>query len=1854
MEKVWRRIFRVAVAAVVLCLSQAAMADGYKDLWKQVEEAENKDLPKTVLSLLDKIIAQSEREGEYAHMLKAELKRIRTITWITPDSLALAVEALVDKQHRAAGKDSMLDAVMCAVLGGVYENNPTLSDEWESIARRYYDRALADPHLLARHKQTEWQPLLTDGTHDGLFNHDLLHVIALQAGRFAGQNGIYDKAGNRVAALLTALDKVRGEVQRAGSEEAHDVQISSLDSLIALYGDLDWAGEAEWEKYNILVRKQLLSDEERYSYLHKAVDRWSNWYRIALFANELTRVTNPYLNVDFGNRMMRSNERRNVRITGMRHLQDIILTITRVDIDGNDADVSVDNDEGYRKLRTKLASKPVYRQHRNHLSAPQWRTDTDSFEVEKLPLGTYLMEVSSTDNSLKPIRRLLNVSDLYVMCEGWPGERQRYTVVNAITGKPVEGAKIRIRTRYGYNTKNNNEQHLLTDKNGEAICQVDRSRPANRVWVSTAKDRSFLDTDLGSSYSFFGDERTYTDVHLYTDRAIYRPGQTVSVGVICNQRHADNSTPVVAERKITLRLLDANYKEVEQKEVTTDGFGTASCQFQLPESGLTGRFQVQAVGYGSTSFNVEEYKRPTFLVEIGEPEGQYAIGDTLTVKGTAKTYAGVAVQGATVKYEIERRAAIWWRYYGMPNDNARVWTDTVQTDVNGEFRLRVPLVVGESGKANASSKRNPRFYSFTINADVTDVGGETHHGYATVPVGDRPSAFWCDVPDMAEKDSLQTIRFSYRNSAGKDISGKVTYWFDDNAKAYTTDANTDADVRQALKALRSGKHTLHAICGSDTLQSEVVLFSWKDTKPCYPTHDWFYAPATTFPSDGGKLNIQVGSSDDEVYIYHTAIANGKVLDYGVTKISNEILTKSYAYSESYGDGLYLSFAWVRNDTLYNHSVQLRKPLPSKALDVQWSTFRDRLEPGQHETWTATVTTPEGTPADAQLMAVLYDKSLDQIKQHNWNFYLPLRQKLPFSYWQGVGYYGQTGSWSKAARYADVPLLSYARLSSELLSFYDIGLYGMVRGIQVDKHMASMRFDAAPMVAESASAGVMLARKNSADMSAKEMLTSEDEADSGDNPAAATAQGELYYLRENLNETAFFLPALRTDTVGNVVIDFTLPEELTTWRFIGLAHDRKSNFGMLSADVIAQKKVMIQPNIPRFLRAADEANITARLFNTTDKTKEGVATLELLDPATMAVVYTQSRSFTIEQGSTTPVTFTCRPDGNTTMYVCRLVAKGADFADGEQQYLAVLPEKELVTNTVAFTMHGAGTKAIDVGSLFAVNDTTNRLTVEFTNNPAWLMIQTLPTYSAAAEENVIDQAVAYYVNVLGRHMLRQSPHIRQVVDLWRAEGEDGTSLWSTLQQNEELKNIILNETPWVLEADNEASQKRNLIKFFDEPTMDLRLNTALKKMGELQLADGSWAWWKGMRGNIHMTVSVCTLLERLNLLIGACDDNTSVMLQRAYDYVDAYLLKEYEAMRKDEKKGIRRWRPSETIVDILYLNAIAGRKLSTSTQRASEYMLNLLEKRTTELTIYGKATAAVVLAKNKRGKKAAEYLQSMEEYSVMTDEMGRYYDTPKAYYSWRSYKIPTQVTVIEAFRMLQPEKKQTIAELQRWLLAAKRTQSWSTPVNTVNAVYAFLSGNMAVLEAKEEASIRLDGTMITPSSPTAGSGYVKHTQQGTDMRTLTVEKPSEGTSWGAVYAQFMQKSTDVDSSDGQLTVRREITGVNNRLLKVGDRVTVRITIKAGRDFDFVQVVDKRAACMEPTEQLSGYHRGYYIAPKDNATCYYFDQMAKGTHMIETQYYVDRAGVYHSGTCTAQCAYSPEYASRDKAVTLTVTE
>ena len=1872
------------IVLLVMSVFAPMQAQTYDNLWKELEVLERKDLPKSVISEAMKIYDKAKAEQNVPQMMKAYLTAMQYRSLLTPDSLKVDMNGL---EQWASQTGSMEDkAILYSILGemtmpadvkkGLGYLQASLKDKDRLLlipveklrpmvrvgeaSKRYFRDNLYN--LLARRaiqimQQYRWQAaakanqtnsLPADMTDmDQFVTYQFVPVsdcdlTAAVMQTYQSLLKAYDTETEREGWLLTGIDALNYLYRNFSGNFSNDVCQQELRKWIHTYPAVKTVPEAYLALAQFLQYQN--NQVERLRIVREGIAGYPRYEGINQLKNIEKEILNASLSLEIATAY--PGEQQSVKVN-YKNLTGITLQLYKVNLPVTSAVL--------QNRTTHFESKYARLQREEHFSL---KPTTDYLNVDTTltiqapQAGIYFLKAVPDGKKGVSDGTLMNVTALKTIYRPLPDGTLELVVVDAVSGQPVSEAEVTIYTEKGGGYSP--QQTYQADKQGTLKLDFLNS---NKYWYNahTAADNAMPILNLWKNDYYYKESKRKEVLQLFTDRSIYRPGQTVYVSGLAYEMEKD-STRVLADKKYTVSLYDANNNETGKVEVRTNGFGSFSGQFVLPSPCLTGYFSLRAADT-SVSFKVEEYKRPTFDVTFEPVKVEYQVGDSIEVVGMAKTFAGAPVQNARVHYNISRSYAWVWRFMGR--GSAR-WEGEAMTDADGKFSVPVHFEI------DSDRRESPLwYYTYNIQADVTDGAGETQQANLSLPLGSTSMVLNMDnLPDNLVKEKKLEIKLTAMNLSGEPVDTPVTYQVvemeeqkDGQEKegrkvlTGTVEANKSF-VPEAIYALPSGNYRLK-LSAKDTQGRECtasknfLLFSLNDKRPPFVITDWFYQDGLEFDA-ASPATVYIGSSEKNVYLLYDVFAGNKRLESKRIELSDSVVSFRFPYKKEYGDGILVSMAFVKDGRLYSHNARIMKPAPEKKLQLKWTTFRDKLRPGQQEEWKLTVLYPDGSPAEAEMLATMYDASLDKIySAHKLDFGVDFHYVVPLTYWN-------TSYMRNAYLYVDFPLkrlravpLEYSELiipSTGRMEAMVVGYGGSPRATLAGALKIRGR-SAANAVMNQEAVTDMVLQEEMVETSAQEkveMGSSEELAETGD-----------IQIRENFAETAFFYPQLRTNEKGEVSISFVLPESLTRWTFMGLAHTRNVDYGKIEATATASKEFMLQPNMPRFVRVGDKANIAASLMNLSDKGVKGTVRMELFNPETEKVFYSQKQKFDVKGGETGHVNFTFEVSDKYAVMACRMVADGDTFSDGEQRYIPVLTDKQWVTETVPLNVNGEGAHTFSLENLFNKHSKTaseQRLTVEFTAHPAWYVVQALPVVANPQNEDALSWATAYYAHSLAAYIVKENPRIKQVFDSWKAQGGTKETFMSNLQKNQELKNILLAETPWLTEATNEAEQKQRIATLFDLNTMNSQLAVSVEKLGELQNADGAWSWYKGMQGSRYVTTQVMEMLVRLNALTHQdADSRMQPMIQKGFEYLGKQAAEEYKSMKEAEKKGAVGIRPSEQVLRYLYICALDGK--APVDEKVNRYFIDKLSGEGKELTIYGKALGAIILQQAGKVAEARLFMQSLMEYSVVTDEMGRYFDTPKARYSWFSYKIPTEVAAMEAIQRITKDTK-AIDEMKRWLLKQKQTQTWETPIATADAVYALMAtGASDLLANTGGVEITLGKEVIRTPADNA-IGYIKKTVSGDVMniKKVSVDKEGTGMGWGAVYAQYLESMDQIGEQGNGLSVSRQLYKGDEALnesapLKVGDRITVRLTVKADRDMDFVQIKDDRAACMEPLQAVSGFRwgngLGYYQATKDASTQFFIDQMRKGTYVIEYQVYVNRTGEYQAGIATVQSAYAPEF-------------
>lgn len=1870
-------------------------AQSYDELWKEVEVSQKKDLPKTVISVVDKIYTKAKGEKNIPQMMKAYIVRAESRIRLTPDSALAEYDGI--RRWAESETDLVARAALNHIMGSLILDNQQLGTEDDAI--RYFRLSLKDKEVLGKASAKDFRPMTTSGElsekylNDNMF--DLLSrqaIDRLSAYRFMGDRrkcvsealALYDDLitfysgnNNRQAALLTKEARVLYCWEGAGSSIVREAltpekAVEELRKLAEEYKDLPVCADVYVKLAHVYrMNNQPLKSVE---VAREGIKKYPEHEWVSQLRSYIDFASSSYLSVNIP--LVYPKQEADINVT-YANLKGVSFELYRLKISPASSLLhgNLKEETLIKNYGTKIASR-----HYALLPTPDYEKRDTVLHYTLPEAGIYMLKQIPQEAEKGIDYSLLFVSPYQCISIPVSEERKEFVVVDKLTGKPVPGAEV---VTYRLNS---NEYSVLqvykTDGKGSAMVDIPR---LGRIYynVRTAGNDFAAISSIGGNASFVREtvQGWKKKVNLFTDRSLYRPGQKVYVSGMVYEQNGD-SLRVVKGEKTSLKLYSSE-QSVAESAASTDDFGVLSGEFVLPQNLLPGTYYVSTDG-ASAIIKVEEYKRPTFDVVFTPYEDTYNMGDSLTVKGEAKTFAGAPVRMARVRYTVSRTERTWFRMGGI--NKVELETGEVQTDADGQFRVNMVLTAPETTDWGGLGYH---YYVYEVQAEVTDGASETQSGSLSLPVGEQSLGLQIrGLSDLVMREKQEKVQFMALNLNGTPVKTEVRYRVfaldqENNKGKLQLEGKAVAQqsfVPSDLLALPSGKYRIE-ISATDaqgrtcTAEQDFTLFSRLDTRLPYPAVDWFYQDGNEF-SDSAPATLYVGTSEKDVYLLVDVYSGNKRIASQRLTLSDEIKTFSYPYQKMYGDGISVNFAFMRNGSLYSRQATIIRPEPEKKLTLKWETFRDKLQPGSQEEWRMRVTDATGKPVRANLMASLYDASLDKLYQHDWRFNLWFSRPVPWvqagmlSASQRVGMYG---GFPYVRTYTGLDLLNgeYSSLLVFSGTVYTrgvnlLGTSTRMLAKQSAGDVVEVKFQPAMTVEESAvvAAPNVISSNFKKDSGSAEV---EDVLQIVDNDAAVEAAEDeeaMIPVRENFAETAFFYPNLRTDSLEGVSIVFTVPDALTEWKFTGLAHTQAVDYGMLTQTVKTSKPFMVQPNMPRFVRKGDRTVIAASLVNLSMDKIEGNAGIKLYDPVTEEVVYDYQQPFNVAEGTTGVVRFDCQIPDTYDMLVCRITAEAGEYSDGEQHYLPVLTDKQWMTETVPVQLDGESMTEVGTEDLFnkqSKTATERRLTVELTANPDWYAVQALPVVGNPTEEDALSWATAYYANSLASAIVKATPRIKQVFDTWMAQGGSKETLLSNLERNQDLKNLLLEETPWISEATEESEQKRRIALLFDLNSMDNRLRTSIERLQELQLSDGSWSWYRGMTGSRYITTQIVEMLARLQHMNVTLDGKVAPMYTRALGYLQKAVKEDYETMKKLEKEGATTLVPNSQVVHYLYVCALDKQAALLADKQVNAYMTDRLENRSAEYSIGEKAMIGLIMQAGGRQRQAQELVQSIKEYTVSTPQMGVYFDTPKAPYSWNNYRIPAQVAAMEAIQQIAPDADM-LAGMKLWLLKQKQVQVWESSIATADAVYAFLNGSGNRLQVN--GTMKAVAGNVEVRTPDDVLGYTRKTLTGTDthVERVVVSKSGTGIGWGAVYAQYLEEMDKVLPAKGNgVSVAREwwMDGkqiFRKTVLHAGDKMTVRLTIKADRDMDFIRVKDERAACMEPDTQLSGYRwsngLGYYQVNRDASTEFFIDRMPKGTYTLEYTVYLDRSGTYQAGAATIQSVYAPEFSGHTGGQTLTV--
>jgi uncharacterized protein YfaS (alpha-2-macroglobulin family) len=1589
---------------------------------------------------------------------------------------------------------------------------------------------------------------------------------------------------------------------------------------------------------------------------------------------------------------------------------------------------------------------------------------------DALEPGTYIL-LASADEKFSLAKNILAKDIIYVSNISYIQKGEEYHVLHRETGQPLANANVQVyELKYNYN--NYKEEEIKAEKytsNDNGYFKLKRTKDSRNIVfdITHGKERLFLD-NRHYSYAEF-DENGNPIVNkdqafLFTDRSIYRPGQTVYFkGIVVSRKDKPFKAEVVAGKKVTVQLKDANWQKQAELTLTTNEFGSYNGSFRLPEGLLNGQFTIWDSAHEQNhAFSVEEYKRPKFMVEIKQPKGSYRVNDSIKVTGTAKAYAGNNIDGAKVKYRIVRKIQWpWWWDYGYsrysrwnPRPGGReqmeITNGEATTNEKGEFTVTFKAIPDESVK-----KEDQPTFQYELTADITDINGETRSGNITVPVAYQALQLNIEVASQLTADSLNKIGIGSTNINGSFEKADVNIsihrlknpgrffrerlWRqpdqflmsrDEYYTLFPYDVYKDEDQtvkwEKGDRAL-DARHTtaenekykitntkfapgwyVIEVTAKDKYGENVKALKYIELIPgngqLAANTPLAINAAKTTAEPGEKINYTVGTTFKDVFLIHQQQFMYGKQNMVYERLSNSSKSSDLTLTENDRGGVGANASFVKYNRVFGNGLQFNVPWSNKELKIEFESFRDKTLPGSKEEYKLKISGLKGDKVAAEMLAAMYDASLDQFQPHGWfspglfpNLYAP-------GAWNGNDNFKGSSSEEKNDYYRQNEYFSksYDRLLGG--GYYDevvVTGYGMRSRAMKSAPQAG----APPPAPEAAMADGMVYKNESA--KEKEQKSEVAGAISADDMNAA--RGNKFQekpkqadapvqIRKNFNETAFFLPNLKTDANGNVIISYTIPEALTEWKLMAFAHTKDMATAIAEKKVVTQKPIMVQPNAPRFLREGDKLELVTKVVNLTDKEVTGTAELQLIDPSTNTPVdgwfknIFPNQYFTVPAGQSSPVAFTMEiPFNYNRPLTYRIIAKtkpaaGADAAsDGEENMLPVVTNRMLVTETMPLPMRGNGTKNFKfeklIGSASSPTLGHQAITVEYTSNPAWYAVQALPYLMEYPYECAEQTFNRFYANALAGKIANSSPKIKAVFEKWK--NIDKEALLSNLQKNEELKSALLQETPWVLDAKNEEQQKKNIGLLFDMMKMSGELDKAMKKLQDMQSSNGGFVWFKGGPDDRYITQYIITgmgHLKKLGAIPAKQEANIKEMLQKALPYLDMKLKQDYDdlirykAKLKDNNTGYMQ-------INYHYMRSFFPEStVAKASETAYNYYRQQMQQYWLQNSKYMQGMIALALHRTGDTKTPAAVLKSLKENAIVKEEMGMYWKDVTGGYYWHQAPIETMALMIEAFSEAGKDTK-AVDDLKTWLLKNKQTMNWKTTKATAEACYALLLEGSDWLSETPVVEIKLGNTTI--SSATAGgaqegTGYFKQRIEGEKVKpemgniSVTVSNTNAKaptSTWGGVYWQYFENLDKITSAETPLKLQKKLfietmgdrgpvlKAVNQGdIIKVGDKIKVRIELRVDRDMEYVHMKDMRSSGTEPVNVLSEYKwqggLGYYETTKDASTNFFFGWLPKGTYVFEYPVFVTHKGDFSNGITTIQCMYAPEFTSHSEGVRVRV--
>lgn len=1873
-----QKIYFIGILFLLNLLSNTMFAYDYPSAWKEVDKTSRRQ-PQTAINKIKEIEKAAIAEGNRIQQLKSILYRCQTESLKNDDAIQTAIAELKNFRDQESGTAlrSIASCYLAKAISGYHLQNqsertdlegiiPENMEEWtnnifQDTIVKLCKEALAPAHQLIQINATDFAPLINQGKDSRRLRPTLYDLLCHETLSIDEYDGHKTETLESLVKLHEAdKDKsafIYASIALINEKQGQNIYVPSRP--MTKFGQQTGAGNSpEDDKFRqkTTALEELLSQHKTEEASLLIIEEIANTY-LENYA-EVENAATPY----HVNKICKEGISLFPKSIYVKNINSILekinapslsISIKEKNHSGEKIKISINyaNIENFdlKIFRRTQSEEEIMKNGRNDNLCKPTKTinlklkKSDFYikkdtviEIAPLEYGHYFAKYPSDKNQSIDF----HVSDLAaISCLSSQDGGKRYFVVDTKTGAPIENATASF---YRQKQRTHIEE---TDKDGFlkyisnkestvlfAIGQDSHSAPQN-CWSWTERREH--------------KNQPYTAI--FTDRSIYRPGQTVHFKAIIGDLSETGDNQVIAGKKATAKIHDANFNMIEEKKLTTNEFGSIQGLFVLPTNSMSGSYFIEVLD-GRQNIRVEEYKRPTFEIEMEKPSGSYTFGDSITIQGAAQYLTGTPVSTAKATYTITRKP--FWSWFGIYQQEEIAWQNTLQTNNDGEFQI--------SFVPQKEEGLDMDLYLYTIVTEITDSNGETQTQETYIAVGDRSMYLSFPGKERTLTDSLSQLPLSVVNLDGEGLEKEISYYILDEKRKTKREGKISSDKKgiaflpASVSNLTSGKYKIvfktvdnqnREVC--DTFAT--VLYRNTDKRPPVETALWIEDPGQKEYKWGDKIKFRFGSSFADAHLLYIIEDEFGIIEKHWTKINNEIKDLSLTVSPKNGDAIKFQFILIKDGQYHSHNFEAKRTSEMKDLPLKLSVFRDKTLPGSKETWTLNTTSRK----EAEVLVSMHDAALDQIAPLAWDFKPIYNKYIRLSNWENSDIdRNHTRTFLYETRHYKTTL-SFDHLMGINLNKYS----GRTFTFRNAMSATEMKMD----IEENVTYETLGIKEEATDKSIQSVETEEKPA-----------------IRTNFAETAFFYPQLLTDSVGNVTFSFQMPESLTKWNFLALAHTKDFYYGQTSQSIITKKEFMVSPNLPRFVRQGDRCTFSAKITNLSNSDMHGTATIEIDNAEDNKSIIKKETEFSVSADSSVTVFWEVDVPTDKELIVVRTWGKSNKFSDGEQSLLPVLTDRAVVTQSLPIFVRKEGVSTFSFNQLKENESKTlqnKSLKLEFTSNPVWYALQALPSIAVPENNCAHSLVAAYYAASLSEHIANSNPKISSIIKIWKQQGADKNTLLSNLEKNEDVKNILLNETPWVTEAKDESDQKRQLSLLLDINEQSGKRTDILNKLNKLRNSDGSYSWFAEMNGSRHLTLLVLENFGRLRKMgVANYTESEWEGIRMSIAYIDNCIKKDFEDLKKSHPTNYDPY----THVDISDLYYFYVRTLfrdiepKKDVQTAYSFYLSKIKKQWEKQSLYGKAMAAIILQQNGDSKVARQIIQSLREYATTSDDNGMYWKRNKNGYFWQESAIATQTAILEAFNETGCPNSE-LDDMRTWLLQQKRTQQWGSTIATINAVYALLLKGTDWVTNKNETTIQIGTDTISTKQAEAGTGYITRffdpAKISAEMATVTIDKQGEGPAWGAVYWQFSEKMDKIEDSKCDLQIEKsimkeQISGKSKVLtpitektkLKVGDKIMVRITIRALRDLEYVALKDQRAACLEPEKQTSRYqHRegiGYYQSPKDASMQYFFDFLPKGTYVFEYPLYVSHSGEYTNGIATLQCLYAPEFVANTESIKLKV--